>query len=116
DNQSYLDSLGWVLYKRGRFDESRDYLSQALGSSAHPDPLVLDHMGDALYRLGRADEATKQWKRSLERLDDVDPNSRDDLKQLKLQLLQNIKQGQDQKPINVAPVVEKAPRPAQANI
>ncbi len=114
DNQSFLDSLGWVLYKRGRFDEARAFLAQAIGTSAHPDPVVLDHMGDALYRLGRTDEAGREWRRSLDRLDDVGAATRDDLKQLKLQLLQKIKQGEEHKPINVAPVVEQAPRPAQA--
>src|SRR5207237_7369567 len=30
DNQSYLDSLGWVLYKRGRFDQARASLENAV--------------------------------------------------------------------------------------
>ena len=44
DNQSFLDSLGWVLYKRGKFDEARKYLELAVGPAAFPDPVVLDHL------------------------------------------------------------------------
>src|SRR5204863_8465629 len=57
DNQSYLDSLGWVLYKRGRFDQARAALEDAIGSSSLPDPVSLDHLADTLYRLNRKDDA-----------------------------------------------------------
>src|SRR5690606_26453826 len=30
DNHSFLDSLGWVLYKRGDFEPARRYLQQAV--------------------------------------------------------------------------------------
>ena len=33
DNMAYLDSLGWVLYKRGKFDEARRHLDDATKSA-----------------------------------------------------------------------------------
>ncbi len=113
DNQSFLDSLGWVLYKRGRFEEARRYLEQALGTAARPDPVVLDHLGDVLYKLGRRADADKQWQRSMDRLDDQD-DDRDDLKQLRLRLVQKLKSGERRQPVQVAPVLEPATRPVQA--
>src|SRR5207253_10726443 len=38
DNESFLDSLGWVLYKRGKFAEARDYFEQAVAPASFPDP------------------------------------------------------------------------------
>jgi predicted Zn-dependent protease len=106
DNQSFLDSLGWVLYKRGKFEEALQHLQAAIAPATFPDPVVLDHLGDALYRLGREDEAVAQWKRSQERLGQAGNTEREDLKQLRLQLQQKLKQVEAGQPVNVAPVVE----------
>jgi tetratricopeptide (TPR) repeat protein len=67
DNSSFLDSLGWVLYKRGRFAEACDYLRRAADAGSGlspPDPIVLDHLGDALYRLDDRAAAREQWTRA----------------------------------------------------
>jgi tetratricopeptide (TPR) repeat protein len=107
DNQSFLDSLGWVLYKRGKFDESLRHLEAAIEPASFPDPVVLDHLGDTLYRLGRKDDAVKQWRRSSERLAQTD-SDRHDIRQLRLVLQQKLKQVDAGQPVNVAPVVESA--------
>jgi tetratricopeptide (TPR) repeat protein len=105
DNQSFLDSLGWVLYKRGKFAEALVYFEKAIGPATRPDPVVLDHMGDVLYRLSRAEGAVKQWKRAQERLGQVE-SERDDLKKLRLQLIQKLRQQKDGQPVDVAPTAE----------
>jgi tetratricopeptide (TPR) repeat protein len=102
DNESFLDSLGWVLYKRGNFGEAQKYLLQAIGPSAFPDPVVLDHLGDTLYRLSKTDDARQTWQRSLQGLGDGDLD-RAENRQLRLQLLQKIKQADAKKPVEVAP-------------
>jgi predicted Zn-dependent protease len=107
DNESFLDSLGWVLYKRGKFAEARQYLEQAVGPAAFPDPVVLDHLADTMYRLQQTAEATKLWQRSLKGIGDGEVD-RDDLKQLRLQLIQKIKDAEANKPVEVAPTVESA--------
>jgi len=105
DNQSFLDSLGWVLYKRGKFDEARKYLELAVGPAAFPDPVVLDHLGDTLYRLSLGADAAREWQRSLKGIGDGEPD-RSDLKELRQQLLQKLKESSANKPVEVAPVVE----------
>jgi predicted Zn-dependent protease len=107
DNQSYLDSLGWVLYKRAKFDEARKYLDQAIAPASFPDPVVLDHLGDVMYRLGDKPEAIKQWKRSQERLNQTD-SEREDLKQLRLQLQQKLRQADANQTVTVAPTAVPA--------
>ena len=61
DNHAFLDSLGWVMYKRGRFEPACEFLEKAIAQTINPDPVVLDHLGDACYRLGRQDDAIKRW-------------------------------------------------------
>ena len=105
--------MGWVLYKRGRFDEARKYLEDAIGPARYPDPVVLDHFGDVLYRLGEGAKAQAQWEQSLKRLGEVRAD-RDDLRQLKLQLQKKLQQASEGQPVNVAPVVEMPATPVQA--
>jgi tetratricopeptide (TPR) repeat protein len=107
DNHSFLDSLGWVLYKRGQFQAARQALQSAVNAAVAPDPVVLDHLGDVLYRLNLTSEAAQQWRRSQERLSG-EQSERDELKQLKLQLQQKLKQVDAGRPVTVAPVASAA--------
>jgi tetratricopeptide (TPR) repeat protein len=64
DNPSYIDSLGWALFKQGRVDEAESHLRKA--AAALPDNSVIqDHHGDALARLGRYPDAIRAWERAL---------------------------------------------------
>ncbi|MCS6866836.1 MAG: tetratricopeptide repeat protein [Gemmataceae bacterium] len=67
ENAAYLDSLGWVLFRRGRLTEARDELERA---SALPggatDPVVWDHLGDVLFRLNDKIKAKAAWEKALE--------------------------------------------------
>lgn len=103
DNQSFLDSLGWVLYKRGKFAESAENLQMAIGPAALPDPVVLDHYGDVLWRLGEWNAAVKQWQRSLDRLDQED-GDREDLKQLRLELITKLDAQRQGRTVDPAPL------------
>ena len=112
ENSAFLDSLGWVLYKRGKFEEARKHLDRATELSDPDDPVVLDHLGDVLYRLDRPTEAADLWKRTLERLGEVDAD-RDDLQKLLLQVKQKIRQQESGQLVDVAPSVEP-PEASQA--
>jgi Tfp pilus assembly protein PilF len=122
-NASFLDSLGWVLYKRGRLDEARRTLTRAveLAEAPGPDPVVLDHLGDALYQLGDPAAAAEQWKRAAKRLGEMPESERqrDELGELRLRLDRKTRQADAGQPVSVAPVVEKPlrrPRPADASL
>lgn len=59
------DTLGWVYFRLGRFDEARRELeaAAALGS---PSAVIHEHLGDALMALGLSEEACRAWRRALE--------------------------------------------------
>lgn len=64
DNGYITDSLGWVLYRLGRYDEAVPHMLRAV--ELEPvDPVINDHLGDVLWKVGRKREATFQWKRAL---------------------------------------------------
>lgn len=60
DEPAILDSMGWVLFRQGRLEESLDYLTRAYAS--FPDPEVAAHLGEVLWTLGRKDEALRVWR------------------------------------------------------
>lgn len=59
-----IDSLGWALYRLGRYDEAVVQMEAAVELMAI-DPLVNDHLGDVYWAVGRKREAEFQWKRAL---------------------------------------------------
>lgn len=74
EEAAFLDSLGWVMYKQGRFDEAVYYLRLAIRKSDEEDAAVLDHLGDALYRAGRGDDAKECWEKAVKLTEpDSDP-------------------------------------------
>ncbi|HJZ65555.1 MAG TPA: tetratricopeptide repeat protein [Candidatus Acidoferrum sp.] len=64
-NGAYLDSLGWIYYKQGKYAEAEDTLRKAAARETH-DPTIHSHLGDVYARRGRVDLAAAQWEKSLE--------------------------------------------------
>jgi len=64
DDGYITDSLGWVLYRLGRYDEAIVHMERAV--ELEPvDPIINDHLGDVLWAVGRRVEARFQWHRAL---------------------------------------------------
>ena len=63
DNAAYRDSLGWVLFRKGRLAEAVPELEKAVALEV--DPAVLDHLGDAYRAAGQPDRAKDAWLRAL---------------------------------------------------
>ncbi|MCH2077091.1 MAG: tetratricopeptide repeat protein [Rhodobacteraceae bacterium] len=64
DSGHILDSLGWVLYRLGRYDEAVGPMETAVELMA-TDPVINDHLGDVYWAVGRYTEAHFQWLRAL---------------------------------------------------
>lgn len=64
DDGYITDSLGWVLYRLGRFDEAVPHMLRAVELTPD-DPIINDHLGDVLWKAGRTREAQFQWRRAL---------------------------------------------------
>jgi len=65
-NDGYItDSLGWVYYKKGKFDKALKYLKKAI-ELVPDDPIMLEHLGDAYLKLDDKPNALKSYQKSLE--------------------------------------------------
>ncbi|WP_262386699.1 tetratricopeptide repeat protein [Roseobacter fucihabitans] len=74
DSGYIIDSLGWALYRLGRFEEAVPHMERAVELMA-VDPVVNDHLGDVYWAVGRKREAEFQWARALSFVDMDDPLS-----------------------------------------
>jgi tetratricopeptide (TPR) repeat protein len=68
DDGAIVDSLGWVMYRSGDYEEAIKQLERAVALDAN-DATINDHLGDAYWRAGRQLEARTQWEKA-ERLSD----------------------------------------------
>lgn len=67
DSPAFLDTLGWVYFRQGRFAQAYNILSRAVSLSPAPlDPQISYHYGSVLLKMdGRKDEAKKYLKQAL---------------------------------------------------
>jgi tetratricopeptide (TPR) repeat protein len=63
---SFLDTYGYILFRMGSFEESKNYFKQAIDAGGINDGTILEHYGDALFKLEQVDEALKYWKKAKE--------------------------------------------------
>ena len=64
DDGYITDSLGWVYYKKGLFNQALTFLEKA--ASLEPeDPTILEHLGDVYLKVNQNQKALKSYKRSL---------------------------------------------------
>ncbi len=64
DNNAYLDSLGWVLFKRGKVEEARVPLEKA-AIDPGGDATIQDHLGDVYFQLQEYAKAKGTWEKAL---------------------------------------------------
>jgi tetratricopeptide (TPR) repeat protein len=67
-----LDSLGWVLYRRGDFRRAIEALEEADRLSG-PDATILEHLGDAYLAAARHADAARAYRRALASFADEHP-------------------------------------------
>jgi tetratricopeptide (TPR) repeat protein len=65
DNAAYLDSLGWVLYKKKSYKDAKKYLLEAIEQKEGQHIEILDHLADVHIALGEKDDAIKVWEKAL---------------------------------------------------
>ena len=65
DSAPYLDSLGWVLFKRGRSKEAVEPLEKAVQNlSGGGDATIYEHLGDVYFQLQETQKAKAAWEQA----------------------------------------------------
>ncbi len=68
DEPSIIDSLGWVQYRLGMYEEARKNLDRAY--MLFPDAEVAAHLGEVMWVMGDRAAANKVWRGALEKQPD----------------------------------------------
>lgn len=63
ENGAFIDTLGWILFKKQRYQDALEQLEVA-NLLEGDDPTILDHIGDTHKALGNIQKAVSFWKRS----------------------------------------------------
>jgi tetratricopeptide (TPR) repeat protein len=64
-NASYLDTLGWVYFRMGRYDEAEQYVRQAI-ARGDASAVLYEHLGDIYAMMGDRERAMREWTTALE--------------------------------------------------
>src|SRR5213592_1297000 len=65
NNGSYLDSLGWLEFRQGKFDQALADLLRAAKNLEHDDSVVFEYIGDTYLKLNRVPQALGAWQKAL---------------------------------------------------
>ena len=63
DNSAYLDSLGWVLFKKKQYAEAKKELLEAIKYEDGKHIEIFDHLADVHMAMGDTPAAIKVWER-----------------------------------------------------
>ncbi|MDG1851755.1 MAG: tetratricopeptide repeat protein [Gammaproteobacteria bacterium] len=64
NDPAIIDSIGWVQYRLGLYEEARENLDRAY--ELFPDHEVAAHLGEVLWVMGDKSAARKVWRKALE--------------------------------------------------
>jgi tetratricopeptide (TPR) repeat protein len=65
NNGAYLDSLGWIHFRKGKYDVALNDLLRATQNLSHDDPVVFEHVGDTCAKLNRIPQALEYWQKAM---------------------------------------------------
>ena len=65
NNGAYLDTLGWIHYRKNKFDDALNELLRAAQNITRPDPIVFEHIGDTYSKLNRIPQALDYWQKAV---------------------------------------------------
>lgn len=65
NNGAYLDSMGWLNFRRAKYNDALDYLLRASKSISKPDATVFVHLGDTYSKLNNVAQALEYWQKAI---------------------------------------------------
>ena len=72
NNGAYIDTLGWLEFRQGKFDQALADLLRAAQKLTRDDPVVLEHIGDTFAKLDKSAQALDAWQKAL----NLDPKNK----------------------------------------
>ncbi len=72
ENDTYLDTYAWALYKNEKFKEALVIIEKAIAKGGDKSAVIVEHYGDILYRNNKKEDAMIQWENALKLGADTD--------------------------------------------
>ena len=72
NNGAYIDTLGWLEYRQGKFDQALIDLLRASQKLTRDDPVVFEHIGDTFAKMNKVAQAVDAWQKAL----NLDPQNK----------------------------------------
>ncbi len=109
---AYLDTYGWLMYKKGEFAEAKKWLLRGNRGRNGEDPVIHDHLGDTCWRLGQSAEAIEHWTTAVRLSNERDEDRRiaDDERRVRIVTPKKIEDASAGREPTVAPLAEPAPQ------
>jgi tetratricopeptide (TPR) repeat protein len=73
ENGAYLDSMAWVEYRQGKYDQALENLKRAIENLPREDAVVFEHLGDVHLKLNHVSQALESWQKAKA----LDPSNKD---------------------------------------
>ncbi len=68
DEPTFLDTYGWVLYKKGDYAKAKEQIEKAIKLSENmAEGSLYEHLGDVFYKLNNKQKALEMWKMAKEK-------------------------------------------------
>ncbi len=64
ENESFLDTIGWIYYKMGDYKRALRYIHQAVDIGG-ASPILIEHLGDVYHAIGNTPSAREAYERAL---------------------------------------------------
>lgn len=65
ENSAYLDTIGWIQFKRGELEEAKEYIQRSV-DTGDASAEVYEHLGDVYEAMGDIENALIWWNKALE--------------------------------------------------
>lgn len=66
NNSSFLDTYGWIFYKKGDYPNAKIWIEKAFDNGGDKSGTIIEHLGDINYKLGDTQKALELWKKAKE--------------------------------------------------
>ncbi len=68
DEGTFLDTYGWIQYKKGNYLKAKDFVERAIKiAGIKADATLYDHLGNICYQMNEKSKAVEYWKISKEK-------------------------------------------------
>ena len=63
-NGAYLDSMGWLAFRQGKYEEAEDLLKKSI-ERVPKDSTIYDHLAEVYFKQEKTKEAINSWEKSV---------------------------------------------------